>query len=128
MRNRQNLLRNKSLTFWGHLSWRLFSFTLENLIAETYKGNNEYTKLNQIRICNHRIVLFLKPKMNFGQVLIFHPSHAILSPVTKTPKNQGLTRVSPISGVRSYTYSICLPRHSSDVHASMAARLIAARK
>ena len=24
MRNRQNLLRNKSLTFWGHLTGRLF--------------------------------------------------------------------------------------------------------
>ena len=60
--------------------------------------------------------------------LIFHPHHAILTPVTKIPKNQGLTRVSPIPGVRSYTYSICLPRHSSDVHASMDARLIAARK
>ena len=32
--------------------------------------------------------------------LIFHPHHAILTPVTKTPKNQGLTRVSPISGVK----------------------------
>lgn len=38
-------------------SWRLFPFTLENLIAKTYKGNNEYTKLKQIRICNHRIAL-----------------------------------------------------------------------
>lgn len=38
-------------------SWRLFSFTPENLTAETNKGNNEYTKLNQIRICNHLIAL-----------------------------------------------------------------------
>ena len=33
-------------------SWRLFSFVLENLITKTDKGNNEYTKLNQVRICN----------------------------------------------------------------------------
>ena len=32
--------------------WRLFSFTLENLITETYKGNNEYSKLDQVLICN----------------------------------------------------------------------------
>ena len=38
-------------------SWRLSSFSLENLITKTYKGNNEYTKLNHIRICNHRIAL-----------------------------------------------------------------------
>ena len=35
----------------------LFTFTLEHLITETYKGNNEYTKLNHVRICNHRIAL-----------------------------------------------------------------------
>ena len=38
-------------------SRRLSSFSLENLITKTYKGNNEYTKLNHIRICNHRIAL-----------------------------------------------------------------------
>ena len=59
--------------------------------------------------------------------LIFHPHHAILTPVTKPLKTRSY-KVSPIPGVRSYTYSICLPRHSSDVHASMDARLIAARK
>ena len=42
------------MTAVSYCSWRLFPFTLENLIAKTYKGNNEYTKLNQIRICNHR--------------------------------------------------------------------------
>ena len=50
-------------------SWRLFSFTLENLIAKTYKGNNEYTKLNQIRICNHRIAL-----LSFVWRVLFYPS------------------------------------------------------
>jgi len=53
-------------------------------------------------------------------MLYYHP--------LPNPKKQGLTRVSPISGVRSYTYCICLPRHSSNVHAIMAAWLIAARK
>ena len=38
-------------------SWRLFPFSLEYLITETNKGNYEYTKLNQIRICNHLIAL-----------------------------------------------------------------------
>ena len=33
-------------------SWRLFSFVLEYLITQTDKGNNKYTKLNQVRICN----------------------------------------------------------------------------
>ena len=50
-------------------SWRLFSFTLENLITKTYKGNNEYTKLNQIRICNHRIAL-----LSFVWRVLFCPS------------------------------------------------------
>ena len=44
-------------------------FTLENLIAKTYKGNNEYTKLNQIRICNHRIAL-----LSFVWRVLFYPS------------------------------------------------------
>ena len=33
-------------------SWRLFSFSPENCIAQSYKGAYEYTHLNQIRICN----------------------------------------------------------------------------
>ena len=37
-----------------HMSeiWRLFSFTLENLITETYKDNNKYSNLDQVLICN----------------------------------------------------------------------------
>lgn len=38
----------------------------------------------------------------------------------KTRKNQGLTRVSPISGV-GHISTYMPPRHSSDVHASMPA-------
>ena len=33
--------------------WRLFSFSPEYLIAQIHKGNNEYSSLNQVRICNH---------------------------------------------------------------------------
>ena len=44
MRNRQNLLRNKSLTFWGHLTGRLFLwfiFILAKGISKTKAGQAE---------------------------------------------------------------------------------------
>ena len=39
MRNRQNLLRNKSLTFWGHLSCRIRIFCLDGaqLVTGVYR-------------------------------------------------------------------------------------------
>ena len=64
----------------------------------------------------------------FGTYLDFSSPPCYTNTRYKTPKNKVVQGVPPISGVRLYTYSICLPRHSSDVHASMDARLIAARK
>ena len=45
----------------------------------------------------------------------------------KARKNKVL-KGSPISGVRLYIFDIYLPRQSPDVHASMFAWLVAARK
>ena len=81
------------------------------LALQHMQFNNTICNFNRKWVCPCFSCLFM---------LYYHP--------LPNPKKQGLTRVSPISGVRSYTYCICLPRHSSDVHASMAARLIAARK
>jgi hypothetical protein len=39
-----NLLQGQPSTIRG--SWRLFSFVLENLITQTNKGNQQYTKLD----------------------------------------------------------------------------------
>ena len=36
MRNRQNLLRNKSLTFWGHLITELTPYALRELVKAVY--------------------------------------------------------------------------------------------
>lgn len=130
--------------------WRLFFCSLENLITKTHKSNNEYTKLNQIRICNHRIALLssvwrvsssllkegLPPGFGFPYVQCITLSHHVqrkffdsysnikincflplpqvntcdlsclfFSPVLyslplQNPQKQGLTRVSPISGVK----------------------------
>ena len=51
--------------------------------------------------------------------LKFQKCSDILSNVAKPAKTKVLKGFSPIPGVRSYTCSICLPQHSSDVHASM---------
>ena len=54
-----------------------------------------------IAICHitkPKIILFFPSWTNFGQTLIFVLLYAKLLPVAK-PEKQGLTRVSPISGV-----------------------------
>ena len=45
-----NALQHQPFTIRS--SGRLFSFP-EDCITQTYESNNEYTKLDQIRICNH---------------------------------------------------------------------------
>ena len=38
-------------------SWRLFSFVLQNLVNQTYQGDNECTEQEKILVCNHRYPL-----------------------------------------------------------------------
>ena len=80
------------------------------LALQHMQFNNTICKFNRQWVCSCFSCLFM---------LYYHP--------LQNPKNQGLTRVSPISGV-GHISTYMPPRHSSDVHASMAARLIAARK
>lgn len=55
-----------------------------------------------------------------GDVLAFLVFSCYTITRYKTRKNQGLTRVSPISGV-GHISTYMPPQHSSDVHASMPA-------
>ena len=100
--------------FLGNLFQQLYN-TADSLIVGNFLGSNA---LAAVSSSGNLIFLMVGTKwicscFSCLFMLYYHP--------LQNPKNQGRTRVSPISGVRSYTYCICLPRHSSNVHASMAA-------
>lgn len=63
-------------------SWRLFSFVPQNLVNQTYQGNNECTEQEKILICNHchPLLSFVRrvfpPKKSEGSRLGSVVSHA----------------------------------------------------